>query len=69
MPKFNITGINEKTPSDQEPILNAWYCGFDIDGDGTPRDGILAKWNGSEFVDEDDESVDMNGYEYLVQQV
>lgn len=54
----------------ETPAEGAWYCGFIAKGwpDGSDRDGDLAKWDGVEFVGEDDEPIDMGDYDFLVKQ-
>jgi hypothetical protein len=68
MPLFNIKALTQSAASQQPPVPNAWYCGFQVPDQGDPIDGMLAQWSGHEFVDEDGEPVDMNDYDYLVQQ-
>lgn len=68
MPLFNIKALTQTEPAQQIPVPSAWYCGFEIPDEGEPIDGLPAQWNGEEFVDEEGEPVDMNSYDYLVQQ-
>lgn len=70
MATFLIVATMGGAPVEAEPIEGRWYCGFEIDleDDSIHRDGEISQYVGGEFLDEDGESVDMNGYDYLAEQ-
>ena len=57
------------TPVEAQPIEGRWYCGFDIEVDGTYMDGQIAQYVGGEWFDEEGYGpVSMSGYDYLAEQ-
>lgn len=70
---YVLVALGSEQPTLATPSEGRWYAGFTtaVDaktGEAYQLDGAIARWAGEEFVDENNDPVDMSDYETLVEQ-
>jgi energy-coupling factor transporter ATP-binding protein EcfA2 len=67
---YLIKSLGSNVTRLQTPVVGAWYCGMTVwPFDDFIEGGTLAQYIGDgEFIDDEGEDADMNGYDYLAQQ-